>query len=212
VADSLAVWLGDQSGGETLPSFHLEAKLLSPVLNNGAVAQQEEDISADVQGANVHFTHTTTKPGGKPAVSEAYIIGDKNYVVKDGKVTPDLGMAALAWSAWPINPELVLGMGALSTASGGTETLEGRPADVLTLGGTAANDPSGALSAMGLPVTDLKGQLWIDKATGALLKAIVDYKTPATDSSGASSKTLGDGHLEITVTQVGQTTVKDPSQ
>ncbi len=210
VTDSLNVLLGDQSGGQALPSYHLEAKSLSPVMSNGKAAQTEDAISADVQGANIHFTYTTTKPGGQPQVTEAYIIGDKNYVVKDGKVSADLGLTAVTWSTWPINAELVLGVGSLKTTPAGTETLEGRTAEVYTLGGSTANDPTGMLAAAGLPVTDLKGQVWVDQATGALLKAVLDYSSQLADSSG--NKTMGPGHLEITVTQVGQVTVKDPTQ
>ena len=210
VTDSLNILLGQQSGAETLPSYHLEAKSLSPVMSSGKVAQSEETISADVQGANIHFTHTTTPPGGQPTSTEAYIIGEKNYVVKDGKVSSDLGLTAVTWSTWPINAELVLGLGSLKTTPAGNETLEGRPAEVYTLGGSTANDPTGMLAAVGMPVTDLKGQVWVDQATGALLKAVLDYTGQVTDSSG--NKTTGPGHLEITVTQVGQVTVKDPGQ
>ncbi len=210
VTDSLNILLGDQSGGQALPSFHLEAKSLSPVMSSGKAAQSEETISADVQGANIHFTYTTTQPGGQPQVTEAYIIGEKNYVVKDGKVSPDLGLTSVTWSTWPINAELVLGLGSLKTTSTGTETVEGRPAEVYTLGGSTANDPTGMLAAMGMPITDLKGQVWVDQATGALLKAVIDYSAEVKDSSG--NKATGPGHLEVTVSQVGQVTVKDPGQ
>ena len=211
VTDSLSVLLGDQAGAETLPSFHLEVKHLSPAMSNGAVAQNEEAISADVQGANIHYTHTTTPPGGTPTSTEAYIIGEKNYVVKDGKASPDLGLTAVTWSTWPISPELILGLSSLKTTPAGSETIEGRPADVFTVGGSSSDDPTGLLAAAGVPVSGVKGQVWVDQATGALLKAVIDYTAPPANAP-SGSKTTGPGHLEITVTQVGQVTVKDPGQ
>ena len=117
----------------------------------------------------------------------------------------------MAWSTWPINAELVLGLGALKTTPAGTDTVEGRPVEVYKLGGTSADDPTGALAALGMPVTNVSGQLSVDTATGALLKATLDYKAQAS-GSGATSKDIGDGHLEITVTQIGQVTVNDPGK
>ncbi len=211
VADSLGKLLGDSSGSAALPSFHLEVKQLSPVMSGTAVAQSEDDISADVQGPNIHYTHTTTEPGGKPLVSEGYIIGEKYYTVEGGKITADLGMVAVTWASWPLNAELLLGFGALKTTPAGTEQIEGRTAEVFTLGGSAADDTTGILSALGLPVTDLAGKLQIDKETGALLKAVVDYKEQAS-GTGATSKDIGAGHFELTVSRIGKVTVTDPGK
>jgi hypothetical protein len=211
VTNSLELLADTQASPPPLPSFHLEMKQLTPVMSSGAVAQTVETVSADVEGANVHFTDSTTKPGDKPVVTEAYIVGDQNYTIKDGKATPDFGMSSVAWATWPINGELVIGLGTLKTTPAGTETLEGRPAEKYTLGGTSGDDPSGVLSSMGLPVTDVTGEVWVDKATGVLLKAELDYKALATDN-GAATKTSGAGRLEITVTQIGQVTVKDPTK
>jgi hypothetical protein len=211
VTDSLNLLVGQQSGSEALPSFHLEVKQVSPVMSSGALAQTEEQIVADVEGANVHFTDTTTKPGGQPVATEAYIIGQDNYTVKNGKASPDFGLSSVAWSTWPINAEIVLGLGSLKTVSAGTDTIEDRKVEVYTIGGTAADDPTGALSGMGLPVTNVKGQVWVDQKTGVLLKAVLDYKAMALDS-GSPTQTSGPGHLEITVTQIGQVTVKDPTK
>ena len=126
-------------------------------------------------------------------------------------MTPDLGLSAITWSTWPINAEVVLGLGTLKTTPGGTDTLEDRKADLYTLGGSLANDPTGALAGIGLPVSDVKGQVWVDQLTGALVKATLDYKAQATGSQGANPPT-GDGHLEITVTKIGQVTVNDPNK
>jgi hypothetical protein len=212
VANCLSILLDPSAGAETLPSYHLEVKQLSPVMSGGAVAQTEEQISADVAGADVYFIDTTTKPGGKPVVTEAYIIGDQNYTVKDGKITPDYGLSSVVWSSWPISAYFVFAIGSLKAMPAGMETLEGRTAEVYTLAATAADDTTGALAAMGLPVTDVQGQVWIDQATGALLKAVLDYKAKAADNGGSSTDNIGAGRLEITVTQVGQVTVKDPSK
>jgi hypothetical protein len=60
-----------------------------------------------------------------------------------------------------------------------------------------------------LSITSVTGKVWIDQATGALLKAVLDYKADVRDTSG-NLKGSGTGHLEISVTQIGNVTVTLP--
>jgi len=108
---------------------------------------------------------------------------------------------------WPLNLELVLASGAPGATTAGTETLEGRTAEVSELTGTDTGI-SGS-SGMVLPVASVSGKIWVDPQTGALLKAVLDYQVDVKDSSG-NDKGNGSGHLEITVTQVGNDTVSLP--
>jgi hypothetical protein len=62
---------------------------------------------------------------------------------------------------------------------------------------------------MALPIASVSGKIWVDQQTGALLKAVLDYQAEVTDSSG-NDQGSGSGHVEITVTQVGNVTVALP--
>ena len=115
-------------------------------------------------------------------------------------------MTKLAWALWPIDPASVLGTGATSAQLTGTETVDGRVAEVYDI---AATGPLSAPGGMGLAVTSVNGQVWIDQETGALLKTVLDYDADVKDADG-NVKGNAPGRLEIDVTQVGQVNVALP--
>jgi hypothetical protein len=55
-----------------------------------------------------------------------------------------------------------------------------------------------------------KGTVWLDRETGALLKAIIDYKESFTERGSNKVIGSGDGHVDMMVTRVGKVTVKLP--
>ncbi|HTX92828.1 MAG TPA: hypothetical protein VMC09_16580 [Anaerolineales bacterium] len=209
VTKSVNLLIGTDSKPSALPSFHLESQLLTPVWSGGKIAQDRETMTADVQGQNVHFIDQTKKAGGSNQTAEAYLMGKQDYDVVNGKVQPaGVSMTALTWKMWPLDLVMILATGATDAKASGTETLEGRTAEVYTLNVSGATAP--AVAGIGLPVTAVSGKVWIDQQTGALLKAVLDFQADVHDSSG-NPQGSGSGHLEITVTKVGQVTVTLPA-
>ena len=163
-------------------------------------------MSADVQGKTVHYTESKTPPGGSATTKKAYLIGGQEYDVLKGKVGP-VEADSVIWTMWPLDLETMLAMGAPGAAATGTETLDRRNAEVYEMAG-AASTISGATGLV-LPASSIFGKVWDDQQTGALLKAELDYQADVKDSS-SDDRGTSSGHLEITVTQVGNVTVSLP--
>jgi hypothetical protein len=210
VTKSGTLLIGTDSKPSPLPSYHLESQLLTPVWAGGKIAQNQETLNADVQGKNVHFVDQTKSAGGSIKNAEAYLIGSQEYDVVNGKVQPaGVSMTALVWKMWPLDLMMIMATGATSATDSGTETLEGRTAEIYTLNVSGAIAPT--VAGIGLPVTSVDGKVWVDQQTGALLKAVLDFKADVKDTSGAAQGS-GSGHLELTVTKVGQVTVAQPGK
>jgi len=187
-------------------SYHIEVLHVSPVWDGAKIAQRQDAMSADVQGKAVHYTHRKTSAGGSPVVAEAYLIEGQEYAVVNGQVQP-AGADSLTWTLWSLDLATILPSGSAGATAAGTEALEGRPAQVYELHSSGLSIPG--VGGNPFPITTLTGKVWVDQATGALLKADLDYQADVTDSSG-NPQGSGSGHLEIAVTQVGQVTVALP--
>jgi hypothetical protein len=136
-------------------------------------------------------------------------MGDKDYEVVNGKAVPDSGMTALAWVMWPLDVVVALGIGSFRTAADGTTTIDGRPVEVYRITGSVADDVSGTFASFGFPITATDGTVWVDAATGALLKADVGYAAEVKDADGkVRARTKGSFTLEVS--GVGETTVRLP--
>lgn len=209
VAGALSILLGMDESQVGLPSYHMEAYHNIPAWEGGAVVQYEDWMVADVQGQNIHFNDRVIDPGGSTTTAEAYLMGEEEYDVENGVLQPEgTSMTGLAWILWPLDPAVILGTGASSAVVAGTETLEGRTAEKYTV------NTSGAMAAaagVGLTVTAVSGQVWVDQQTGALLKAELDYQADVKDPDG-NIKGSGSGRLEIIITQIGNVTVILPGQ
>jgi hypothetical protein len=202
VGTSLTILFGNDPSQPTLPSYHLEANNQTPTWDGSKIIQSQEVMSADVQGKDVHFTYRTTK------TTEAYLIGDQEYAVVNGQVQPPgFGMANLTWTMWQLDPVTILGVGIMGTTATGTDTLEERTVEVYELNGASATLEG--VGGIGLPITSVTGTVWVDQQTGALLKADLDYTADVKDTSG-NTKGNGSGHLEITITLIGNVTVSLP--
>ena len=189
VASAMPILMGSVADQPAPPSFHLEATHQEPV----AGGQSLDTMSADMQGTNVHFTHTNS---GRTITG--YVIDGQGYDANGQAQAAGSGSASMDWLMWPLDLQMMLATASSGATSAGTETLEGRTVEVYEL------DASG-LTPAGIPplVTAVTGTLWIDQETGALLKAVLDYQ--ATVGSGS-----GTGHIEVTVTQIGSVTVTLP--
>jgi hypothetical protein len=208
VLTSLNILLGTVPGQPVLASYHLESTDQQPAWDGHKIAQIRQVMRADVQGRNVHFTYSQTKPGGTVSTSEVYIIDDQDYEVVNGQVQlPGPSMKALAWSAWPLDPTTILAAGSTGITAAGVEVLDGRTVEVYLLSGTSPAALPG--TGIALPIDSASGKVWVDQQTGALLKAVLDYQAGVRDTAG-NDKGSGSGHLEITVTQVGQVAVTLP--
>jgi hypothetical protein len=210
VVNGLNILLGMDSSHPAPSSFHMESFHNAPAWEDGAVVHIEDRMTADVQGKNVHFVDRETASDGTISETEVYLIGELQYDMENGLLQPPgVSMKKLAWVMWPLDPITILGTGAGSAESAGTEVLDGRTAEIYDIdsGGDALSGASG----VSLNITAVKGRVWIDRETGALLKAELDYLADVMDADGKVMDNA-DGRLEITVTQVGKVTVELPAQ
>jgi hypothetical protein len=204
VAGGLSILLGMDESKTGLPSYHMEAYSKLPAWEGGKVVNYEDRMIADVEGVNIHFDDRVTNPNGSVTTSEAYLMGEEQYDVENGKLQPQgASMTKLAWTLWPLDPVTVLGTGATNAQLTGTEAIDGRVAEIYDI---AATGPLSAPGGMGLSVTSVDGQVWIDQETGALLKAALDYEVDVKDADG-NVKGNAPGRLEILISQVGSTSV-----
>jgi hypothetical protein len=204
-------------------SFHIEASGTDPSWDQQGkkIVNQGFTLKADKSGADLYLVYTTEKSGDKAATkTEGYSINGglggkdgtgKEYVLEAGKLTESLGAISMTWVFFPLKVVLPLAFAAVGPTAQGSESVDGRQAD--KFGVDTANAPAGVLGAMGafLSVTSAKGTVWVDKETGALLKCTLDYTQDLVDPPG--SKTVagkGNGHIELVVTKVNNTTVTLP--
>ena len=192
----------------SLPSYHLESTQLAPCWAKGGIAQCPQEMRADVQGKDVHFTYNETLPSGATKITEAYLINDQEYDVVDGKVqAPGPGLNSIAWSMWPANTLLIIAIGDTNVSPGGTEVLEARTTELYTLDGTGSSITNA--TGVQLSVTSAAGKVWVDQTTGALLKAVIDFQADVRDTAGQKQGS-GAGHLEIRITNIDKVTVALP--
>lgn len=203
---------------KTLPSYHFEANGSIPVWFSTAkkIGAQTMVLKADVMNDNVHMAQTTKWE--KEESTEGYIMGmgtsdtgGKSYAVVNGQVKENLASRA-AWSMFQMYYGTPLILAAVGPAPAGEETIDGRPAEKYNLDSSQASpEVLNTVRALASNVTSAKGTVWVDKATGALLKMNLDFESEVRDVIGGSkSMGKGTGHLELVVSQVGKVTVKLP--
>jgi hypothetical protein len=200
------------SKASALPSYHLEASGSEPAWNSG-LRQAEVTtytLHADAQGQDLHLQYSSFK-GSQPLKNvEGYIVGGKEYLMANGKPTASVGSVQLLWLQWPLNTDIALAGASTGAASQGETTLAGRTAEVYAVD-TANANPAALEALKGFSdITAAKGTVWIDKDTGALLKAVLDYTATFTDPTSKAALGTGNGHVEIAVTNVGAVTVALP--
>ena len=207
VASGLNILLDMDASQPAPSSYHMESTHQPPAWEGGKVVQYVDRMIADVEGKNIHFNDTVTNPDGSVTTSESYLMGEEEYDVKNGQLQSEgTSMTKLAWALWPMDIATIMGTGATSAQLKGTDKVDGRTAEVYDI---SATGPMTTPGGMGLSVTSVNGQVWIDQETGALLKAALDYTADVKDADG-NVKGNGPGRFEIIVSQVGSTTVTLP--
>ncbi len=190
VSASLNLLLGSGSKASVLSSYHLEVK------GTTIKPQEQYTLSADIQGANVHF-HYQSPTSGK---IEGYIVGGKDYLVQNGAAQAASGQAQLAWLTWSLEPTFALATASLGASLSGEETVAGLAAGKYLI--DTANASASALSSVQAfsNISGATGTVWVDKQSGALLQMTLDY-------TGTGN---GKGHVEVAVSNVGNVTVSLP--
>jgi hypothetical protein len=209
------ITLQARSGKLALGSLHLEMSAKQPRFDasNKRVFIDDWRLTADLERDNVSVLCKVKEPTtGNPQTIEGWILGEGRpggvpYEATGGKVDLSPRVQHQCWIrsyAW--TP--VLSAAARGHTVMGEEKIDGRLADKYRV-----DAPRDALDHI-RPMTNLsasRGTVWLDRQTGALLKAIIDYKENFTEQRG-SDKIIGtgEGHVEMIVTRVGKVTVKLP--
>jgi hypothetical protein len=212
LSSALNLLLGTTDQPGVFDSYHMEMVLDTPKANDDdtAVVNEVVSISADVAGKNIHIFQIDP---GMTEAKEGYIIGDNNTEFKlvDGAWEQTMGQIALGWAMWPL--QVVVPFATISSLYAhktGSEEVNGRPANVYELN-TSKADPAtlAGMQAVGVNITG-KGQVWIDKKTGAMLKLDLEYTNDIL--TGDASKVIGsgNGHITIEISKVGEVTVTSP--
>lgn len=215
IIDSPGVTLQAPFGKLALGSFRLEMSAKQPRFDDGKrrVVIDDWRLTADLERDNVSLVCNIKEPGtGKAKTIEGWIIGEGRpggvpYETTSGKLDLSLRVQHQCWMrsyAW--TP--ALSAAASGHTAAGQEKIDGRLADKYNV-----EAPPKALEHV-RPLMNLsssKGIVWLDRQTGALLKAIIDYKENFAEQRGNDKIAgMGDGHIEMMVTRVGRVTVKLP--
>jgi hypothetical protein len=205
IITSLSTLFGNEKTPSPLPSFTLAT---SESLPSASGTNTLTTLQAEVQGANVHYILTA---GGK--TTDAILFEGKEYQVVGGKAQPGSAMLSATWSLWQLDPLVVLSAAGMAgpKAEAGT-TWEGRQVDVYSvdsasLGGEGTDSSFGMLPVV---ITAIQGTVWIDHATGALLKADLKFEAGVRKPGESTPSAHGKGEFHLAVSQIGKTTVSLP--
>lgn len=204
---ALNLVLGSTEKPSVFSSYHMELTLDTPQLNDDstAVVNGTTQISADVAGENVHIVQVD--PGATES-KEGFIIGDTEYKLVDGEKQDTMGFIALSWAMWPLQVIIPYAYASNWARKTGSETIDGRRADIYTFDSTDSSVASQAvMESAGLSgMTNANGTVWIDQETGAMLKLQMTYTETLSDSDGKQIGS-GTGNVALEITKVNQTQV-----
>jgi len=204
IAMAMGKLLGDENTPSVFPSYLLSMNESLPSASGNAATT----LQVDAQGANYHFVLSSSG-----TQTDAIHFNGQDYSVVSGKAQPGSALLALNWAMWKLDPGVMFGAAAGSTITpqAGT-TLEGRQIDVYSVDSSTLGTPLPDTSMGLLPyvITAIQGTIWIDHATGGLVKADLQFaanvKKPGQTAPGASGK----GEFHLAVSQIGQVTVSLP--
>jgi hypothetical protein len=212
LSSALNLVLGSSDKPSVFDSYHIELSLDIPQLSDDStsVVNEKTLISADLAGKDIHIIQTD--PGATES-KEGFIVGDKEYKMIDGKPQEMMGQIALGWAMWPLQVVMPYAYAASFAQKTGTDTIDGRAADVYSFDAANADAASKAMmDSFGLNgMTNGKGSVWIDQATGAMLKLEMTYSETITDNDQKEVGS-GTGNITIEISKVNQVTVTSPIQ
>jgi hypothetical protein len=215
ITDSPGVTLQARFGKFALGSFHLEMSARQPRFDDAKkqVAIDEWRLTADLDRDNVALVCNIKEPAtGQAQTLKGWIIGEGRpggvpYEMAGGRLELSLRLQHQCWmrsSAW--TP--ALSAAASRHTAAGQEIIGGRSADKYIV--EAPAKPLAHVRPM-MNLSSAKGAVWLDRETGALLKASIDYRENFTERRGSDKVVAtGDGHVEMLVSRVGKVTVKVP--
>jgi hypothetical protein len=210
IPGALNIVLGSADEPSVYSSYHLELTLDTPQVNDEgtAVVNQVTQISADVEGANVHIVQLDP---GETETKEGYIIGDSEYKMVDGQKQEMMGQIALSWAMWPLQVILPYAYASYYAEKTSTDTIGGRDALVYTFDSASAPAVSDSMmDSFGLSnMANASGTVWIDKQTGGMLKLDMIY-TETLKNSDDKEVGTGSGSVKLEITQVGEAHVVEP--
>jgi hypothetical protein len=203
IITSVSTLFGTASTPSPLGSYALSATESLPAAGGGV---KTTTVDAEVEGLNYHYR---TASGG--VTKEAIFLDGLDYEVVEGKARPGSAILETAWMLWQLDPLTILSSAAMAApkAESGT-TFEGRPVDVFTVdsAGSTLPDMSGGL--LPLVIQSMKGTIWIDQATGALLRADLEFDCAVRQPGETEPSVTGKGEFHLAVSRIGQVTVSLP--
>lgn len=198
-----------------LRSYQLEVSGTSPSWDKKARAAETERYTYKIEtsGKDRHYTRTYAKGSAPAETTEGYLMndGEAAYTVVGGKVEPSLGFEMLEIAFLPLAIGLPIAFASTGTSAAGQDRVDGRLADKFSL--DSAKAPAGVAGALNLFLTfkSAKGTVWVDKQTGALLKAVIEYRQDFVDPPGSGTVVgEGGGRFELSVSRVGSVKVSAP--
>jgi hypothetical protein len=200
VMTSLSKLFGSAEKPGVLPSFAVVMDQEMPASSGQAVVTHTE---AEVEGLNVHYRQTSS---GK--TTDALLFAGKEYEIVGGKAQPGSIGLRTDWILWQTDWLKVLMAAGLAEpkAEPGT-TLEGREVEVFSVDGTDLPDMTGGI--LPVQITAMHGTIWVDHATGALLKADLQFEADV-KKSGQTTATHDTGKFLLVVSRIGKVTVSLP--
>ncbi|MGB7539924.1 MAG: hypothetical protein WBM17_15380 [Anaerolineales bacterium] len=199
IMSSLMKLLGSAETPGALPSYAMVLDLEWPASSGKIVTHLE----AEVEGLNNHYVHTS---GGK--TTDALLFGGKEYEIVGGKAQAGSIGLRTDWILWQTDWLKVLMAAGLANpkAEPGT-TLEGRAVEVYSVDGTNLPDMTGGI--LPVQITAMRGTIWVDQATGALLKADLTFDADV-KKSGQTEPAHDTGKFLLVVSRIGQVKVNMP--
>jgi hypothetical protein len=198
VQDSLTLLVGSQDSPSVLPSFSYVIDLVLPE----GLPQQSESLTGEAEAGAFHLSGSYF---GMQV--ESWRTPEGQFL--DASGNPDSGVGLTAWMNWQTVATSAVQTAASAATDTGSETVGGRQAEAFAVSAAAsASSVSGLSGGMGITFSDMQGTIWVDQATGALLKADLTFQAAST-LPGMSTEP-GAGSLTIQVDQVGQAKVEPP--
>lgn len=199
VMTSLSKLFGSAETPGVLPSFAVVVDQGMPTTSGKTVTHTE----AEVVGLNAHYVQIS---GGK--TTDALLFEGKEYQIAGGKAQPGSIGLRTDWMSWQLDNLKILTAAGLAEpkAEPGT-TLEGREVEVFSIDGTDLPDMTGGI--LPVQITAMHGTIWVDHATGALLKADLQFEADV-KKSGQTTATHDTGKFLLVVSRIGKVTVSLP--